>query len=84
MDSITQTLLNPGQEKLGYITINGSESVILGAEQESVKNLAAATNDCSFAESYKDDEGRTKLRKRNPENWKQNVRKRNKNQGVSI
>lgn len=74
-----------GQEKLSYMSIISEDSMRIEPVQQPLKKVEnnTRTNACLYNDLYDDDdEGRQKLRKRNPENWKQNVRKRNKNKGA--
>ena len=78
----SQSLMSSdGQEKLSYMSIVNAEPV-----QQPLKKVEnnTRTDSCLYNDPYDDDEGKQKLRKRNPENWKQNVRKRNKNKGNII
>lgn len=77
----THSLINiQPEDKLRYISLITPEAITFSTHRETLKKIERIREENAY-DDYIEDEHKQKLRKRNPENWKQNVRKRNKNKG---
>lgn len=82
----SNSLINIGTtETFNYVPVTCSKSnTVEGTSYTPLRKVENVKESKSVSDFVNKDDSKPKFRKRNPDNWKQNIRKHNKNKGKSF